>query len=103
MLLPADLELGAVYRLPSGRFALLMLETPVCCLFHTVDVHRIHTIVSQPITLSPAMANRCRLAWHAHQWADRAQARALLDLHRAADLAESARQHGRCKIKVRRT
>lgn len=103
MRLPSDLELGAVYRLPSGRFALLMMQTPGGCLFHTVDVHRTHTIVDQPVTLSPAMASRCRVAWHAHQWADRAQARALVELRRAADLVDAARQHGRCKIKVRRT
>lgn len=103
MRLPSDMEPGAVYRLPSGRFALLVVQTPGGCLFDTVDVHRTNTVVGEQVTLSPAMASQCRVAWHAHQWAERAQARALLELRRAADLAAAASQHGLGKTRVRLT
>lgn len=84
---PADqLEVGGVYRLPSGRFAVLLAQSASECLFHQVDVHRVREAPDGQLTLSPVAANRCRLAWHPHQWARRRQDRLELEARRAADL-----------------
>ena len=81
------LEIGAVYRLPSGRFAVLLEQSPGECLLHQVDVHRAREVPDGQLTLSPVAANRCRLAWHPYQWAQRQQDRLDLEARRAADLA----------------
>lgn len=82
----AQLEVGAIYRLLSGRFAILVEQSRDECLFHAVDVHRAREVPDGQLTLSPSAANRCRLAWHPHQWAQRKQERMELEARRAADL-----------------
>ena len=81
----ASLEVGAIYRLLSGRFAILLEQSGDGCLFCAVDVHRACEVPDAQLTLSPSASNRCRLAWHPHQWATRQRERAVVDAHRAAD------------------
>jgi len=82
----SQLEVGGVYRLLSGRFALLLEQDSGECLFHHVDVHRAREVPDGQLTLSPVAANRCRLAWHPHQWAQRVKERQDLETKRQADL-----------------
>lgn len=61
---------GAVYRLRSGRFAVLRSIDPVAgvCDFELVDVHRVCPLPDGDMQLSMRMFATASLAWTAAQW-----------------------------------
>ncbi|EYC52895.1 hypothetical protein AZ34_11950 [Hylemonella gracilis str. Niagara R] len=82
------MEPGAIYRLPSGRFAMLMAINADACTLGVVDVHRVVLLSGGELALSHAAAARLRVAWHADQWQARRADRLALEQERAHAAAE---------------
>lgn len=88
-------EIGAVYRMPSGRFAFLSaVALDGCWSLDVVDPHRALVVDGQGLTVSPAMAEKLAVAWHAPQWASKVKDRVALNdritRQQAAEDAERA-------------
>lgn len=84
-------EIGAVYRLPSGKFAFLRsLALDGCWQLDVVDPHRAQIVDGEGVTFSPAMADRLSIAWHAAQWAGKVRDRVALNERIARQAREEA-------------
>lgn len=65
------LELGAVYQMPGGRWALLERVRGDSLALRYVDARRALVLDDAEVQLSVRMAPRLRLAWRAADWAAR--------------------------------
>lgn len=67
----ADLEIGAVYVLPTGRFGRFAGRREDELNYTTVDTAQCREQLGEPVMLAADLAARCRVAWHAQQWQQR--------------------------------
>lgn len=78
-------EIGAVYRLPTGRFARLVSRDGRDAELELMDVNHMSPAKNETLSLTlVALGRCCNLAWRAADWQAKVQERARLEAVRLA-------------------